>query len=55
MLNPHPMVIPAIESGRVESIHSFGGETGMEKYTAAHPDVFFIGKDGTVRSNRTLS
>ncbi len=48
-------MIPAIESGWVESIHSFGGEVGMEKYIAARPDVFFVGKDGTMRSNRTLS
>ena len=35
VLNPHPTMIPAIESGWVESIHSFGGEVGMEKYIAA--------------------
>lgn len=40
VLNPHPTMIPAIESGWVESIHSFGGEVGMEKYIAARPDVF---------------
>ncbi|TNJ66114.1 malonate decarboxylase subunit alpha [Paenibacillus hemerocallicola] len=53
-LNPHPTLIPAIESGWVESVHSFGGEVGMELYTAARPDVFFTGKDGSLRSNRTL-
>lgn len=53
-LNPHPTLIPAIESGWVESIHSFGGEVGMEKYIAARPDVFFVGKDGTMRSNRAM-
>ena len=51
-LNPHPTLIPAIESGWVESVHCFGGELGMEKYVAARPDVFFIGPDGTLRSNR---
>ena len=51
-LNPHPTLIPAIESGWVESIHCFGGELGMEKYVAARPDIFFIGPDGTLRSNR---
>ena len=45
-LNPHPTLIPAIESGWVESIHSFGGEAGMERYTAARPDVFFTGGTG---------
>ncbi|KAF1297815.1 malonate decarboxylase subunit alpha [Enterococcus sp. JM4C] len=55
VLNPHPTMIPAIESGWVESIHSFGGEVGMEKYISARPDVFFVGKDGTMRSNRALS
>lgn len=51
-LNPHPTLIPAIESGWVESVHCFGGELGMEKYVAARPDIFFIGPDGTLRSNR---
>jgi malonate decarboxylase alpha subunit len=54
-LNPHPTLIPAIESGWVESIHCFGGELGMERYVAARPDVFFIGKDGSLRSNRAYS
>lgn len=51
-INPTPTLIPAIESGWVQSVHSFGGEVGMEKYIAARPDVFFVGKDGTMRSNR---
>ena len=53
-LNPHPTLIPAIESGWVESVHSFGGELGMERYVAARPDVFFTGADGSMRSNRLL-
>jgi malonate decarboxylase alpha subunit len=53
-LNPHPTLIPAIESGWVESVHCFGGEKGMEDYTAARPDVFFTGRDGSLRSNRVL-
>jgi malonate decarboxylase alpha subunit len=53
-LNPHPTLIPAIEAGWVESIHSFGGEAGMEDYTAARPDIFFTGRDGSLRSNRVL-
>lgn len=51
-LNPHPTLIPAIESGWVKSIHSFGGEVGMEAYVAARPDIFFTGRDGSLRSNR---
>jgi len=51
-LNPHPTLIPAIESGFVQSIHSFGSEVGMEKYVAARPDIFFNGRDGSMRSNR---
>ncbi len=54
-LNPHPALIPAIEAGFVESIHSFGSELGMEKYIEARPDVFFTGADGTMRSNRAFS
>jgi malonate decarboxylase alpha subunit len=53
-LNPHPTLIPAIESGWVESIHCFGGEPGMEEYVRARPDVFFVGADGSLRSNRVL-
>ncbi|RUS68122.1 Acetyl-S-ACP:malonate ACP transferase [Saezia sanguinis] len=51
-LNPHPTLIPAIESGWVKTIHSFGGELGMEQYCNARPDVYFVGPDGTMRSNR---
>ena len=53
-LNPHPTLIPAIESGWVESVHCFGSELGMEDYVAARPDVFFTGNDGALRSNRAL-
>ncbi|SDD87039.1 malonate decarboxylase alpha subunit [Cupriavidus sp. YR651] len=53
-LNPHPTLIPAIESGWVESVHSFGSELGMEDYVAARPDVFFTGADGAMRSNRAF-
>jgi malonate decarboxylase alpha subunit len=54
-LNPHPALIPAIEAGFVESVHSFGSELGMEDYIRARPDVFFVGPDGSMRSNRALS
>jgi malonate decarboxylase alpha subunit len=53
-LNPHPTLIPAIETGWVESIHCFGGELGMEDYVRARSDVFFTGHDGSLRSNRLL-
>jgi malonate decarboxylase alpha subunit len=53
-LNPHPTLIPAIESGWVESVHCFGSEVGMEGYIAARPDIFFTGRDGSLRSNRVL-
>src|SRR5690606_1896575 len=55
VLNPHPTLIPAIETGWVESVHCFGGELGMEKYVQARRDIFFTGKDGSLRSNRTLA
>ncbi|KEZ78277.1 malonate decarboxylase subunit alpha [Salinisphaera hydrothermalis] len=54
VLNPHPTLIPAIESGWVESVHCFGTELGMEHYVAARPDVFFTGPDGSLRSNRAF-
>jgi malonate decarboxylase alpha subunit len=54
VLNPHPTLIPAIESGWVKSIHCFGSEVGMDRYIRARPDVFFTGRDGSLRSNRVL-
>ena len=54
-LNPHPALIPAIEAGWVESIHSFGSELGMEDYIRARSYVFFTGPDGSLRSNRAFS
>ncbi|MDX1653929.1 MAG: malonate decarboxylase subunit alpha [Candidatus Competibacteraceae bacterium] len=53
-LNPHPTLIPAIESGFVKTVHSFGSELGMEDYLAARQDVFFTGPDGSMRSNRAF-
>jgi malonate decarboxylase alpha subunit len=53
-LNPHPAMIPAIESGWVKSIHCFGSELGMDAYVSARPDIFFTGRDGSLRSNRIL-
>ncbi|RJF92362.1 malonate decarboxylase subunit alpha [Noviherbaspirillum saxi] len=53
-LNPHPALIPAIEAGFVESVHSFGSELGMENYIRSRPDVFFVGPDGSMRSNRAF-
>ncbi|OTG94863.1 malonate decarboxylase subunit alpha [Acinetobacter sp. ANC 3832] len=53
-LNPHPTLIPAIETGWVKSVHCFGTELGMEKYVAARPDIFFTGRDGSLRSNRMM-
>jgi malonate decarboxylase alpha subunit len=54
-LNPHPTLIPAIETGWVRTIHCFGGELGMQRYCEARGDIFFLGPDGTMRSNRAFS
>ena len=54
MVNPLPTMIPAIESGWVESVFAVGGEVGMERYTAARSDVFFTGRDGSFHSNRAM-
>ena len=51
-LNPHPNLIPAIETGWVQRISAFGGEVGMSNYVAARPDIFATGPDGSLRSNR---
>src|ERR1700719_4282538 len=53
-LNPHPTLIPAIESEWVKSVQCFGSEIGMDDYIRARPDVFFTGRDGSLRSNRVL-
>jgi malonate decarboxylase alpha subunit len=53
-LNPHPTLIPAIESGWVDQIHCFGSEVGMDEYIRARSDVYFTGSDGSLRSNRAL-
>lgn len=53
-LNPHPALIPAIESGWVQQIHSFGSEVGMDDYIRARSDVYFTGPDGSLRSNRAF-
>ena len=53
-LNPHPALIPAIESGWVQQIHSFGSEVGMEEYIRARSDIYFTGPDGSLRSNRAF-
>lgn len=53
-LNPHPTLIPAIESGWVEQIHCFGSEVGMDDYIRARSDVWFTGPDGSLRSNRAF-
>jgi malonate decarboxylase alpha subunit len=54
-LNPHPTLIPAIESGWVKQIHSFGSEVGMDDYIRSRSDVYFTGPDGSLRSNRAFS
>ncbi|WP_133128827.1 malonate decarboxylase subunit alpha [Legionella nagasakiensis] len=54
MVNPLPTLIPAIEAGFVESIFCVGGEVGMNDFVQARPDVFFTGRDGSLRSNRLL-
>jgi len=54
MVNPLPTMIPAIESGWVETVFSVGGEVGMERYTAARPDIYYTGRDGSFRSNRAM-
>lgn len=55
ILNPHPTLIPAIETGWVKAVYSFGSEVGMENYIKARPDIFAIGPDGTMRSNRAFA
>ncbi|MDR3501206.1 MAG: malonate decarboxylase subunit alpha [Legionella sp.] len=52
MVNPLPTLIPAIEAGFVDSIFCVGGEVGMNEYVRARPNIFFTGRDGSLRSNR---
>ena len=53
-LNPHPTLIPAIESGWVKQVHCFGSEVGMDRYIRERSDIFFTGSDGSLRSNRAF-
>jgi malonate decarboxylase alpha subunit len=55
VLNPHPTLIPAIEAGFVDSVYCFGSELGMERYVSKRADVFPVGADGNLRSNRALA
>ena len=50
----HSTLIPAIETGWAQAIYSFGSEVGMEEYIKARSDVFAVGPDGTMRSNRAF-
>ncbi|THD64827.1 malonate decarboxylase subunit alpha [Phenylobacterium sp.] len=55
VLNPHPTLIPAIEAGFVDSVYCFGSELGMERYVSSRADIFPVGADGSLRSNRALA
>jgi malonate decarboxylase alpha subunit len=55
VLNPHPTLIPAIEAGFIDNVYCFGSELGMERYVAKHVDLFPVGADGSLRSNRALA
>jgi malonate decarboxylase alpha subunit len=55
VLNPHPTLIPAIEAGFVDSVYCFGSELGMERYVSKRAEIFPIGADGNLRSNRALA
>ena len=55
VLNPHPTLMPAIEAGFVDSVYCFGSELGMERYVSRHADIFPVGPDGNLRSNRALA
>jgi len=47
-------MIPAIESGFVKTIYTVGSELGMRDYINTKPDIFPIGPDGSMRSNRAF-
>ena len=55
VLNPHPTLIPAVEAGFVDNVYCFGSELGMERYVSNRADVFPVGADGNLRSNRALA
>lgn len=54
LLNPHPTMIPAIEDGFVKTIYTVGSEMGMSRYISSKPDIFPVGRDGGMRSNRAF-
>ena len=54
-LNPHPALIPAIEAGFIESRSTPSAPSWAWKSTSAPvADVFAVGPDGSMRSNRAL-
>ena len=53
-LNPHPTLIPAIESGWVKQIHSFGSEVGMDAYMRARSNIYFTGGMDLAAENARL-
>ncbi len=55
VVDPHPTLIPLIEEGWICSVQCAANERGMEEYMAARSDIFPVGPDGTVRSNRLVS
>src|SRR5580698_1794434 len=55
VLNPHPTLIPAIKAGFVDNVYCFGSELGMERYVSNRADIFPVGTDGNLRSNRALA
>jgi malonate decarboxylase alpha subunit len=55
VLNAHPTLIHAIESGFVDSVYCFGSEVGKERYVSSHADVFPVESDCNLRSNRALA
>jgi len=55
VLNPHPTMIPAIEAGFVNGVYCFGSEVGMERYVSNRANIFPVGADGNLHSNRALA
>ena len=53
-LNPHPALIPAIESGWVSRSTPSARKSAWTPISRRGPDIYFTGPDGSLRSNRAF-
>ena len=55
VLNPHPTLIPAIESGWIQSVHCASAANWAWKNMSPNARISLYRPDGTLRSNRAFA